>query len=127
MNKFKNTDNKSSLFEIAGNEFYFDLETLSQFVRLDNSESIEDILGEAKKEMDSEKNNETDDVVDYSQIIDLTKWETTKALMDVILNENSIVDEAMGRTKLGEQLSIPFRLSFNTLLKHNIIKENNGR
>jgi hypothetical protein len=127
MNKFKNTDNKSSLFAIAGNEFYFDLETLSQFVRLDNSESIEDILGEAKKEMESEKNNETDDVVDYTQIVDLTKWETTKALMDVILNENSIVDEAMGRTKLGEQLSIPFRLSFNTLLKHNIIKENNGR
>ncbi len=77
--------------------------------------------------MESEKNNETDDVVDYTQIVDLTKWETTKALMDVILNENSIVDEAMGRTKLGEQLSIPFRLSFNTLLKHNIIKENNGR
>jgi hypothetical protein len=127
MNKFKNTDNKSSLFEIAGNEFYFDLEALSQFVRLDNSESIEDILGEAKKEIESEKNNEVDEVVDYSQIVDLTKWETTKALMDVILNENSIVDEAMGSTKLGEQLSIPFRLSFNTLLKHNIIKENNGR
>ena len=127
MNKFKNTDNMSKLFGIAGNEYYFDLETLSQFVRLDKSESIEDILGEVKKEIESEKSGENEEVVDYTQIVDLTKWETTKALMDVILNENSIVDEAMGSTKLGEQLSIPFRLSFNTLLKHNIIKENNGR
>ena len=127
MNKFKNTDNMSKLFGIAGNEYYFDLEALSQFVRLDRSESIEDILGEAKKEIESEKDDKTEEVIDYTQIIDLTKWESTKALMDVILNENSIVDEAMGSTKLGEQLSIPFRLSFNTLLKHNIIKENNGR
>ena len=57
MNKFKNTDNMSKLFGIAGNEYYFDLETLSQFVRLDKSESIEDILGEVKKEIESEKAN----------------------------------------------------------------------
>jgi len=33
----------------------------------------------------------------------------------------------MGRTKLSSQLSIPFKLSFNTLLKYQIIKEENGR
>jgi hypothetical protein len=63
---------------------------------------------------------EIDDMPDnQGQMIDITKWETTKALIECILSENSIVDEAMGVTKLSNQLTIPFKISFNTLLKYN--------
>jgi predicted RNA-binding protein len=114
---------KIELFPVAGNNYFFDLEELSQFIRIEKTENIDDILGEAEKELQGEIKK--DDL--ESQIIDITKWEAIKVMMECVLNEHSPVDEAMGFGKLSEQLSIPFRLSFNTLIKHNIIKEENGR
>ena len=108
------------LFEVAGEKFYFDLDSISDFVRIDddNNKSIDDILGENDP-------SEVENPELQGQLIDMTKWDMTKALIETVLNENGIVDEAMGVVKLGEQLSIPFRLSFNTLIKHKLIKRSN--
>jgi hypothetical protein len=45
-------------------------------------------------------------------------------MIETILSENSIVDEDMGLSMLGKQLSIPCKISMNTLIKHNLIKNN---
>jgi hypothetical protein len=137
MNKFrKEEEEPSDLFEIAGVKYYFDLDQLTQFIRIEKPESVDDILGEAKKELvkntEDTEDTENDELVEpelegYSQIIDITKWETTKVMIETVLTEQGPIDEAMGRTKLSNQLSIPFKLSFNTLLKYQIIKEENGR
>lgn len=114
------------LLPIAGNQYYIDLDELSQYIRINKPETVEDILGQAEEELeDGESSGEN---LEYSQMIDVTKWETIKVLIESILSEQGPVDEAMGPTKLAEQLSIPFRISFNTLIKNKIIKEyNNGR
>ena len=109
----------SEFFSIAGNNYYFDLDELSQFIRIERDSDVDYILGENSKD---EEEGETPENIE-SQIIDVTKWETIKVMIESVLSENTVVDEAMGRTKLGEQLSIPFRLSFNTLLNYKIIKE----
>ena len=137
MNKFrKEEEEPSDLFEIAGVKYYFDLDQLTQFIRIEKPESVDDILGEAKKELvkntEDTEDTENDELVEpelegYSQIIDITKWETTKVMIETVLTEQGPIDEAMGRTKLSNQLSIPFKLSFNTLLKYQILKEENGR
>lgn len=128
MSKYRKEDEIPELFEIAGNKYYFDLNQLSHFIRIDKPESVDDILGEAKKELEEDDESEDETPMDaYSQIIDVTKWETTKVMIESVLNEQGPVDEAMGYTKLGSQLSIPFKLSFNTLLKYQIIKEDDGR
>ena len=137
MNKFrKEEEEPSDLFEIAGVKYYFDLDQLTQFIRIEKPESVDDILGEAKKELvkntEDTEDTENEELVEpelegYSQIIDITKWETTKVMIETVLTEQGPIDEAMGRTKLSNQLSIPFKLSFNTLLKYQIIKEENGR
>jgi len=119
-----NEKQESDFFSIAGNYYYFDLEELSQFIKIEKSESVDDILGENKKEEETKNDSSTEEENPIEgQIIDLTKWETIKVMIESVLSENGPVDEAMGRTKLGEQLSIPFRLSFNTLLNYKIIKE----
>lgn len=126
----KEDDEIPELFPIAGSNYYFDLDELSQSIRIERTESIDDILGEAKKKLKKNKeedDDEDDEVEPYAQIIDITKWETIKVMVDAVLNESAPVDEAMGFNKLAEQLSIPFRLSFNTLIKYKIIKEENGR
>lgn len=118
----KNLKQEPELFAIAGNNYYIDIEELSQCIRIEKPESIEDIFSETE----SEVNKETDENM-YTQVIDVAKWEVLKIMIESILNETSVVDEAMGPTKLAEQLSIPFRLSFNTLIKNKIIKEENGK
>lgn len=133
MNKFRKEEEPSDLFEIAGVKYYFDLDQLTQFIRIEKPESVDDILGEAKKELvknpeDTENEESVEPELEgYSQIIDITKWETTKVMIETVLTEQGPIDEAMGHTKLSNQLSIPFKLSFNTLLKYQIIKEENGR
>lgn len=134
MSRFRNGDTVPEFFEIAGNKYYFDLDELSQFIRIEKPESVDDILGEAKKELEKNQNKENnnkeeiDENVDlYTQIIDVTKWETTKVMIESVLNQQEPVDEAMGYNAMSKQLSIPFKLSFNTLLKYQIIKQENGR
>lgn len=125
-----NEKHESDFFSIAGNYYYFDLDELSQFIRIEKPENtsdsmVDDILGENKKEekKEGDPSIEEGEIPMDSQIIDLTKWETIKVMIESVLSENGPVDEAMGRTKLGQQLSIPFRLSFNTLVNYKIIKE----
>lgn len=125
MSRFKNEE-IPTMFSIAGNSFYFDLEALSKFIRIERTETVDDLLREAKKEMslDAELDDvNTEEIDPDTQIVDVTKWETTKVMIECILSEQNPVDEAMGFKKLNDQLSIPFKLSFNTLLKNKIIKQ----
>ena len=122
MSKYKKEEEAPELFRIAGNQYFFDLDELSQFIRIDRDDNVDDILGQAKKELAEMK--ESEDIPVEGQIIDITKWETIKVMVESVLSEHAIVDEAMGITKLGEQLSIPFRLSFNTLLNYIQMKTN---
>ena len=125
--RYKKENESPEFFSIAGNQYYFDLDELSQFIRIEKDETVDDILGETKNNVEDgsedEKESKEPEAPIEGQIIDLTKWETIKVMIESVLSENGPVDEAMGRTKLGEQLSIPFRLSFNTLLNYKIIKE----
>jgi hypothetical protein len=106
--------NETELFDIAGKKYYLDLNQLSDFVKLEKTSTVDDVLGD--------KSDETPEDV-YGQIVDITKWETVKVLVETVLNENSIIDEAMGIDRISKELSIPFRLSFNTLLINKLIKE----
>lgn len=109
------------LFDIAGDEFYFDLDTISDFVRINVEETNN--LDELLNNSSNENKNETI-VESQGPLIDMTRWDLVKAMIETILSENGIVDEDMGKTMLGKQLSIPCRLSFNTLIKHKLIKRN---
>tara|TARA_R110000803_G_scaffold99551_2_gene167621 strand:- start:826 stop:1158 length:333 start_codon:yes stop_codon:yes gene_type:complete len=107
-------------FEIAGNEFYFDLEEISDFVRINEEEpkKLEELFDTSEKK----ENNEL--IESQGPLIDMTRWDLLKVMIETILSENGVVDEGMGSTMLGKQLSIPCRLSFNTLIKHKLIKKN---
>jgi hypothetical protein len=55
------------------------------------------------------------------QQISVTRFETFKGLIDVILTEREDLDEGLG-AHAGKDLSIPFKIAFNTLLINNILK-----
>lgn len=53
--------------------------------------------------------------------ISVVKYETIKLLLEVIMEENEEVDDVLGN-KGSSQLSIPFKLAFNTLMSKKLIK-----
>ena len=117
------------LFKVAGEEFYFDLDRISDFIKLEKQEDgLEEIFkNNPKSKDDLEEGEEPENIVQeesMGQMIDLTKWELTKAMIETVLSEQGDVDESMGLQKLESQLSIPFRISFNTLLINKILKKN---
>lgn len=53
--------------------------------------------------------------------ISLVKFELVKTMIDVIMTESEEIDENLG-VKGSNNLSIPFKMAFNTLLTHGILK-----
>jgi hypothetical protein len=113
------------LFNIADEEYYLDLDKISNFIKMEPT--IDEILERREINVLS-GNTEIEYIIPNpdsgGQMIDVVKWETVRALIESLLQENGIIDESMGFRKLESQLSIPFRLAFNTLLKNKLIKKN---
>lgn len=99
------------LLEVGGKEFYFDIDKLAREVQYEKDS--EDVL---KEDCES-----TEDLATLK--IDVTKYEMYRDLVGTLLTPNEmIIDNKMGMRALNE-LPIPFKLSFNTLLMKGIIKE----
>ena len=54
--------------------------------------------------------------------ISVTRYETFKLLLDVVLTERESIDESLG-IHSAKDLTIPFKIYFNTLLLNKIIKK----
>jgi len=52
--------------------------------------------------------------------INIVKFEMVKMLLEVVLSENEDMDEKLG-LKTTKNVSIPFRIAFNSLLNKNLI------
>lgn len=52
--------------------------------------------------------------------INIVKYEMVKMLLEVVLSENSDVDEKLGM-KNSNNVTIPFKIAFNSLLNKNLI------
>lgn len=83
------------MFSILGENYYIDLD------KIDKEVEIKGISGDSQ--------------------IHLVKYEIIKNMVETILTEDQIVDENMGMK--SSEVSIPFKISFNTLLIKNIINK----
>jgi len=91
--------------EIGGGYYIIDLEGLSRFVGL---------TIETTKEGEDDKT--------YEKQIDVSRYELVKFMIEIIFAENEEIDNKLGMAGL-HSLSTPFKLAFNSLLHHNILKE----
>lgn len=56
------------------------------------------------------------------QQIKFVKYDVVKMMLETVLTEREDVDDSIGITG-AKQTSIPFKISFNTLLKYKILKK----
>ena len=83
------------LFSTFGDNYYFDLDKLEKEIELDVA------TGETQ--------------------FHLVKYEMIKMMVETILTESESVDEKLGPN--NSELTIPFKISFNTLRVKNIINK----
>ena len=53
----------------------------------------------------------------------MARYETVRQLIDVILTTLEEIDDELGIDRALDDLSLPFKLSFNTLIANGIINE----
>jgi transcription termination factor NusB len=94
------------MLNFLGENYYIDVNVLEDQVSLINSKYYTPPLsGETENE----------------QQISVTRYETFKSLIEVILTEREELDENLG-IHAAKNLTIPFKIAFNTLLMNKIIK-----
>jgi hypothetical protein len=83
------------MFKILNENYYVDLDALEDHVNMTSTS------GEPQ--------------------IHLVKYETIKSMLETVLTESNEVDENLGLK--SHELSIPFKIAFNTLLMKKIINK----
>jgi hypothetical protein len=83
------------MFKIFNENYYIDLDVLDDYV------NITSLSGEPQ--------------------IHLVKYETIKSMLETVLTESNEIDDNLGLK--NSELSIPFKVAFNTLLIKKIINK----
>jgi hypothetical protein len=83
-----------------GENYYFDLDVINDYI---NIESKQVLTG------------------DTDQHISVVKYEMVKMMMEIVVTEQEETDEMLGH-KGSNNLTIPFKIAWNTLLKHKMIQ-----
>ena len=112
---------------IGGIDYAIDLEALDTLIttKTENGSKVREtekkvILDEDGKVITTEKFTKVRDKV---REIDMARYEIIRVLFEVILSTQDEIDDELGVDRALESLSLPFKLSFNTLLQYGIIKE----
>lgn len=91
------------MIQIFGENYYLNLNNIDKFVNVKGEPTS------GTTESGEEK-------------IAFVKYEMIKILTDVVMTENEDIDEKLG-TKSSLQLSIPFKLAWNTMLFNKFIEK----
>ena len=100
--------------DFAGNELIIDFDKLSELVRA-KSPFLRDDDGTILK--DDDGNN----IVDDALHVDVSKYELLREMIQIVLNGDE-VDDKLGIMGLNS-LPVSFKLSYNTLIHYDILKE----
>jgi hypothetical protein len=97
------------MLKILNEYYYLDLDKMEELVNIPTKEKTED---------DDSEGEEYDGM---TQHISVVKYDMIKIMVDVLMTESEEVDEKLGPK--STEISIPFKLAFNTLLNKKIINK----
>ena len=87
------------MFKIFDEHYYIDLDSIEECTRI---RSNDELSGDTENQ------------------IHVVKYETIKFLLEIIMTENEAIDQKLGMN--SNDITIPFKIAFNTLLINSIIK-----
>jgi len=96
------------MFKIFNELYYIDIEAIDNYVQF-------------VEELESDENQKGKVEIKEDKQIHLVRYELVKNFIEVVLNEVNEVDENLGMK--SQELSIPFKIAFNSLLIKKIINK----
>ena len=97
------------MLSIFAEDYFIDIDKLDEYVQVPSNIVVKKIKDENSNPVDGQDGN----------TISIVKYEVLKLMLEVVMDGNESIDEKMGSK--STELSIPFKLSFNTLLNKKII------
>jgi hypothetical protein len=91
------------MLKVLNENYYLDLDKIDDYVQIKGDKIISSGVTE-------------------SAHISIIKYETVKLMMEIIMDEAEEIDETLG-VKGANNLSIPFKIAFNTLLYKNLLNK----
>ena len=90
------------MINVLGENYYIDLDEIEKYLDMSDETTSEPLTGTTEMK------------------INIIKFEMVKLLLETVLSENEIMDDKLGM-KSSSNTSIPFKLSFNSLLNKKLI------
>jgi hypothetical protein len=115
------------LLDIGGTQFIIDFNALEALLNIDPELGAKEIEEKEVKEVWEKEEYIGKEIYTKTyqkgKEIDMTRYEMVRMLFEVVLTYDIEMDDTLGvEIGLGKA-SIPFKLSFNTLVNYGIIKE----
>jgi hypothetical protein len=93
------------MLNVLGNNYFIDFDEIEKYI---------DMSGVPEKEINEEEGGMSE------MKVNIIKYEMIKMMLEVILSEETDVDEKLGM-KNSNNISVPFKIAFNSLLNKNLI------
>ena len=93
------------MLNVLGNNYFIDFDEIEKYI---------DMSGVPEKEINDEEGGMSE------MKVNIIKYEMIKMMLEVILSEETDVDEKLGM-KNSNNISVPFKIAFNSLLNKNLI------
>ncbi len=79
-------------------------------------------LDEVEKYLDMSEDNDADILSGATEMrINVIKFELVKLLLETILSEQEPLEDKLGLNSNSKNISVPFKLAFNTLLNKKLV------
>jgi hypothetical protein len=78
-------------------------------------------LDEIEKYLDMSDDNSLTESGNTDMRINIVKFELVKMMLDVVLSEDLEIDDKLGLKSSSSNISVPFKIAFNSLLNKNLI------
>ena len=114
------------MIKFKGDIYTVDINAIVDYTKLSKKTNFEDVITRINKskELDEEvepidtEEYPTNEVLNETPMLDVTKWDIVRGLLDTVLSLGDIIDN---KIPLEQQVPFPFILSFNTLIKNKFI------
>ena len=119
---------EENYLDFGGITYYIDLEAFDSLLTIDGSLSPKTVVDTVETKTFDDKGKLTGSEISTTTTsknkeINIATYETLRMFLEIVLTYNDESDDTLGADRALLTTPLSFKISFNTLLKHGIIKE----
>lgn len=119
---------EENYLDFGGTTYYIDLEAFDALLTIDGNISPKKVIDTVETKSYDEKGKLTATEVtvtttEKNKEINIATYETLRMFLEIVLTYQDETDDTLGPDRALLTTPLSFKISFNTLLKHGIIKE----